>query len=123
MNEDLATPRSIAWKTHIYGAASGVDAASLRQVRPAALDDAGAAFDPSSSRPAPLAPTTPFGTWLLGQDHRNDWIGDLTKAAKADRAFPKRSDPDAVRYRLSSMGAEADMFEALAAAEIEWLCF
>ena len=27
----------------------------------------------------------PFGTWLLAQVAREGWIGDLAKAAKADR--------------------------------------
>ena len=123
MNEDRTAPQSTAGQTQIYGVASGLDVTSLPQTRPAVPDDARAVLNPPSNPPASPAKTTPFGTWLLGQDCRNDWIGDLAKAAKADRAFPKRSDPDAVRHRLSLMGAEADMFEALDAAEIEWLCF
>ncbi|AHE57456.1 hypothetical protein NX02_29460 [Sphingomonas sanxanigenens DSM 19645 = NX02] len=90
-------------------------------------------FDPETGElltaPPPVAtptrplPSTPFGAWLLRQEKRHDWIGGLAKAAKADRAFPKAGDPEAVRKRLSEVGAEADMFEALDAAEIEWLCY
>jgi len=70
--------------------------------------------------PRPL-PSTPFGTWLLAQTRNDGWIGDLAKAAKADRAFPKGGDADAVRKRLSLAGAEADMIEAVDAAELAWL--
>ena len=62
-----------------------------------------------------------FGTWLLTQITEDGWIGDLAKAAKADRSFPRNGDPDAVRLHLSSKQADSDMFEALDAAEIAWL--
>jgi len=88
----------------------------------------------SASEPAPASPvvplrqalprpmpSTPFGTWLLGQAKDDGWIGDLAKAAKADRAFPRAGDADAVRARLSLAGAEADMVEAVDAAERAWL--
>ncbi|AHE55562.1 hypothetical protein [Sphingomonas sanxanigenens] len=78
---------------------------------------------PPMNAPARPMPSTPFGAWLLRQERRDDWIGVLGKAAKADRSFPKAGDPEAVRKRLSEVGAEADMFEALDAAEIEWLCY
>lgn len=123
MNQHLSAPRNIARQTQIYGLASGLDATPLSEARTTAPDDARIGFNPPSNPPARPEPTTPFGIWLFGQDRRSDWIGDLAKAAKADRAFPKQGDPDAVRHRLSSLGAEADMLEALDAAEIEWLCF
>ena len=62
-----------------------------------------------------------FGTWLLGQAGEKGWIGDLARAANADRSFPRTGDPDAVRAHLSSKQAESDMFEAVDAAEIAWL--
>ena len=62
-----------------------------------------------------------FGSWLLTQTAKEDWIGDLAKAAKADRSFPRNADPDAVRAHLSSKQAESDMFEAVDAAESAWL--
>jgi hypothetical protein len=75
-----------------------------------------------SRRPVPRSlPSTPFGTWLLAQTQNDGWIGDLAKAAKADRAFPRGGDADAVRQRLSLAGAEADMVEAVDAAELAWL--
>jgi len=64
----------------------------------------------------------PFGTWLLGQAARDGWIGDLAKAAKADRKFPRDGDPDAVRKHLSANQAESDMLEAVDDAENAWLC-
>jgi len=63
-----------------------------------------------------------FGTWLLTQVARDGWIGDLAKAAKADRKFSKDGDPDAVRKHLSDNQAESDMFEAVDDAENAWLC-
>lgn len=69
------------------------------------------------------ATSTPFGRWLLAQEKRDGWIGGLAKCAKADRAFPKDGDPEAVRERLTAMGAESDMFEALDDAEMQWLSY
>lgn len=63
----------------------------------------------------------PFGSWLLAQIHRDGWIGDLSKAAKADRGFPRDGDPDAVRRHLSEKQAESDMLEAVDDAERIWL--
>jgi hypothetical protein len=64
----------------------------------------------------------PFGAWLLAQVARDGWIGDLAKAAKADRKFPKDGDPDTVRKHLSDNQAESDMLEAVDDAENAWLC-
>lgn len=63
----------------------------------------------------------PFGTWLLTQRDRKDWIGDLAKAAKADHVFPKRGTVEDVRARLQTMGADGNTFEALDDAELDWL--
>lgn len=68
-------------------------------------------------------PRQPFGEWLLAQKDRKGWIGDLSKAAKADRDFPKRGGPDEVRKRLQQMGADGDVFEALDDAELDWASF
>ncbi len=62
-----------------------------------------------------------FGVWLLTQHDRSDWVGDLARAAKADRKFPRAGDPEAVRSHLSSMQAESEMLEALDDAEQIWL--
>lgn len=72
--------------------------------------------DDDESRPS-------FGEWLLAQKDRKGWIGDLGKAAKADRDFPKRGSPDDVRKRLQQMGADGDVFEALDDAEMDWASF
>ncbi|MDV3477837.1 hypothetical protein [Sphingobium yanoikuyae] len=64
-----------------------------------------------------------FGTWLIGQHGRDGWIGDLARAAKADRGFPRHGDPDAVRLHLNKMQAESDMFEAVDDAERLWAPF
>ncbi|WP_404711940.1 hypothetical protein [Sphingomonas sp. MMS24-J13] len=62
-----------------------------------------------------------FGAWLLIQTDRDGWIGDLAKAAKADRGFPCDGDADAIRAHLSARQADADMLEALDDAEGIWL--
>lgn len=64
-----------------------------------------------------------FGTWLIGQHGRDGWIGDLARAANADRGFPRQGDPDAVRLHLNKMQAESDMFEAVDDAERLWAPF
>jgi len=63
----------------------------------------------------------PFGAWLVMQTGRTGWIGDLAKAAKGDRSFPRNGDPDAVRAHLSEKQAESDMLEAVDDAERSWL--
>lgn len=63
----------------------------------------------------------PFGTWLLAQKNRGDWIDALVLAARSDRSFPKTGSPDDVRKRLTEMQAEGDMFERLDDAERLWL--
>lgn len=63
-----------------------------------------------------------FGRWLLAQRGRGDWVDDLADAARADPAFPKDGDPEAVRKRLAEKGADGDMFERVDDAEADWLC-
>ena len=65
-------------------------------------------------------PRESFGAWLLTQRERDDWIAELVTAARADRQFPRNGTPDAVRQRLSEMGAEGDMFERVDDAERAW---
>ena len=64
-----------------------------------------------------------FGSWLICQQSRPEWIGDLAREAAADRTFPRSGDPDTVRGHLNRMHAEADMFEALEDAEFLWFGF
>ncbi len=61
-----------------------------------------------------------FGAWLMKQIKRDDWIGPLAKAAKADPRFTNASTPDDLRKRLQEAGAEGDTFEALDDAEAQW---
>ncbi|MBV1692549.1 hypothetical protein KRR38_34185 [Novosphingobium sp. G106] len=61
-----------------------------------------------------------FGEWLVAQTDRKGWVGDLAKAAKADRDFPRRASAADVRARLQKMGADGDVFEALDDAELDW---
>jgi hypothetical protein len=63
-----------------------------------------------------------FGRWLLTQDKRTDWVGDLAKAAKADRGFPRDGDAEAVRARMREQQADGDAWSAIDDAEDDWLC-
>jgi len=65
----------------------------------------------------------PFGRWLLQQEDAKGLVGQLAKCAKADPAFPRDGDPDAVRARLSAVMAEGDMFEAVDDAEMDWASY
>jgi hypothetical protein len=76
----------------------------------------------SNVEDAPIEPV-PFGRWVLQQIDCGGFIGELAKAAKADRAFPKDGDPEAVRKRLSDQGADPDMHEALDNAELDWKAY
>ena len=62
-----------------------------------------------------------FGSWLLVQVDRGDWIDGLAKAARGDPGFPKRGTVDQVRDRMRAQGADPDAFEALDDAELDWL--
>lgn len=70
-----------------------------------------------------LARQETFGEWLLVQVDRHGPIGDLVKAAKADRSFPRLGSPEDVRKHLNKMQADGDMFEAVDDAETDWLCY
>lgn len=65
----------------------------------------------------------PFGTWLLAQRDRGDWVDGIAAAARADAWFPKQGDVDEVRARLTAHGADGDAFEALDDAERDWLAY
>ncbi|RZJ97488.1 MAG: hypothetical protein EOO76_18940 [Novosphingobium sp.] len=64
----------------------------------------------------------PFGQWLLAQKERKGWIGELSRAFKADRNFPRLGDPDDIRKYLRDVRAEGDAYEALDDAELDWAC-
>ena len=61
-----------------------------------------------------------FGAWLLEQTKRPGLIGELAKAVRLDRAFPKNGTADEVRARFASAGADGDAFMALEDAENEY---
>lgn len=70
--------------------------------------------------PAPESPVQPFGSWLLEQGKRPGSLGDIAKAARADRLFPKNGTGEDVRKRFNAVGADGDAFEALDDAEREY---
>jgi len=80
---------------------------------------------PTPARPeiaggAEMPTRQPFGTWLLEQSKRPGSLGELAKAAKLDRGFPKNGSADDVRKRFAQAGADGDAFEALDDAEREY---
>ncbi|MDB5733202.1 MAG: hypothetical protein JWQ03_3097 [Variovorax sp.] len=88
--------------------------------------ETGEVFEHLPEAAAPSADTgdrEPFGRWLLSQQKRDGWIGQLAKAAKSDPRFPKLADPEKIRGYLSNLGADGDMFEAIDDAELEWLAY
>ena len=62
-----------------------------------------------------------FRAWLLKQRDCGDWVDGITDAARADRAFPRQGDPEAVHNRLRERGADGDAFAALEDAETDWM--
>jgi len=68
----------------------------------------------------PPVERVPFGTWLLEQGNRRGTLGELAKAARLDRLFPRKGHADAVRARFSAAGADGDAFEALDDAERDY---
>lgn len=62
-----------------------------------------------------------FAAWLLAQQHRTDWIGDLARAARNDPQFPRQAAPLAIYDRVRAhLGDDAQMLHALHAALNEW---
>lgn len=68
-----------------------------------------------------LKSAQPFGRWLLAQVSREDAIGGLARAAKADSKFPRDGDFEAISRRLNELQAEGEMHVALEDAEAAWL--
>lgn len=64
-----------------------------------------------------------FARWLLNQTDRNDDIGSLAKAAKADGGFPREGDALAVSKRLNAVQADSDMHAALENAELDYYAY
>ena len=84
----------------------------------------------AASPPAPVPPPPPaaeardaaerrpcFVTWLLGQGKRGCTIGELAKAARADRMFPRMGSVEDVRALFDAAGADGDAHAALDDAE------
>ncbi|SUJ08183.1 hypothetical protein [Sphingomonas paucimobilis] len=61
-----------------------------------------------------------FGSWLVAQHNRDDWVGLLGFQARRDRAFPTGGDPDDVRAYMQRKGADHDTLDMLDTAELEW---
>lgn len=61
-----------------------------------------------------------FGEWLVGQQGRTGWVGQLGDAASRDRSFPRQGDIGAVRAWLGAQRASGDDWEALEDAEREY---
>lgn len=86
-------------------------------------------FRPPAETPRPVVVETrtdpvaveiepePFGAWLLGQTKRSGPVGELAKAVRLDRGFPKRGSVDDVRRHFGLLGADGDAFDALDDAE------
>lgn len=66
-------------------------------------------------------PKPAFGSWLLKQRDRGDWVDGIADAARADRTFPKNGDPEAVRGHLRKQQADGDAFAAIDDAESDWI--
>lgn len=62
----------------------------------------------------------PFGAWLLGQRHRDDYIGTLAKAACTDPRFPRRGTGREVWNRVTGQAFDQDTLTALQDALTEW---
>jgi hypothetical protein len=66
----------------------------------------------------PIAEARPcFVLWLLGHTKSGGVIGELAKAAKADRLFPRAGSAEDVRARFGAAGADGDAYAALDDAE------
>ncbi|TCM17192.1 hypothetical protein EDF56_106308 [Novosphingobium sp. PhB165] len=63
----------------------------------------------------------PFGRWLVRQQAAKGLLARLVSAANADPKFPLDGDPEAVRDRLRTCGADGNMFAAIDDAELDWL--
>lgn len=62
----------------------------------------------------------PFGAWLLSQRRRDDYIGELAKAAATDPRFPRRGSGRQVWDRITSQAFDQDTLTALQDALTEW---
>lgn len=67
--------------------------------------------------PMESGPGPSFAAWLLNQTKQSGTLGELAKAARLDRLFPKNGSAADVRARFSAAGADGDAFEALDDAE------
>lgn len=97
------------------------DTETYSEVRPETAP--GLEREEQHGRISPPAERQPFGRWLVTQKDRDGWIGDLARAAAADRSFPRSGDPEAVRAHLRAQMAEGDMFAAVDDAEVDWLSY
>lgn len=66
------------------------------------------------------APGRSFAAWLLAQVKQPGTLGELARAARLDRSFPKVGSVDQVRARFCQIGADGDAFAALEDAERDY---
>lgn len=78
---------------------------------------------PEAADPHELPCRRPSGEWLLAQKDRKCWIGELSRAFKVNRNFPRCGDPDDIRKYLCEVRAERDADEALDDAELHWASY
>ncbi len=75
-------------------------------------------FRAATLPPPPAAGTAPpFAAWLLAQVSRKGAIGELAKAVKLDRHFPRAGSADDVRAHFGNVGADGDAYDVLDEAE------
>ncbi len=61
-----------------------------------------------------------FGSWLIAQHQRDDWVGLFAFYVRRDGAFPRGADPEGVRAYLTATGAGPDAIDMLDTAALEW---
>jgi hypothetical protein len=77
-------------------------------------------FVPTEAQRLAMEAAYPFGSWLLRQRGRDQWIGQLATFAAADPRFPRLGTDEEVRRRIQSQALDEDMCGALYEALSEW---
>ena len=62
-----------------------------------------------------------FAAWLIARPDSGNWVDGLAQAARADRAFPRHGDLEAVKKWLQGRRPSGDDWEALDDAELDYL--
>ena len=64
---------------------------------------------------------TTFRSWLLGQKHRDDPIGDLARELSRDRCGARLTSPITVIAHMKAHGADEDVLAIAHRAHEQWL--